>query len=170
MRTQSRRMAFCGVLVSLAAVLLILSTPSAVLCSPILAIVVLLPVRLEYGTRTAATAYAAAALLALPLAANLEAALVYLFFGWYPMLRPRIAALPSRLLRLAVRLAVCNTAMLLLYGLVWRLLGLPAESGGPLWTALLLVLGSLVFLLTDRVLERMEGLWRLRLRKRFFRA
>ena len=164
MRTRSRRMAFCGVLVSLAAVLLILSTPS------ILAMVVLLPVRLEYGTRTAATAYAAAALLSLPLAANLEAALVYLFFGWYPMLRPRIAALPSRLLRLAVRLAVCNTAMLLLYGLVWRLLGLPAESGGPLWTALLLVLGSLVFLLTDRVIERMERLWRLRLRKRFFQA
>ena len=45
-----------------------------------------------------------------------------------------------------------------------------AESGGLLWTALLLVLGSLVFLLADRVLERMEGLWRLRLRKRFFRA
>ena len=46
MRTRSRRMAFCGILVSLAAVLLILSTPSAVLCSPILAMVVLLPVRL----------------------------------------------------------------------------------------------------------------------------
>ena len=170
MRTRSRRMAFCGILVSLAAVLLILSTPSAVLCSPILAMVVLLPVLEELGPKAAGTVYASVSLLALLLGPDRETSLVYLFFGWYPMLRPRIAALPSRLLRLAVRLAVCNTAMLLLYGLVWRLLGLPAESGGPLWTALLLVLGSLVFLLTDRVLERMEGLWRLRLRKRFFQA
>ena len=153
MRTRS--LALCGVLAALASALLILGgvLPGLVFCAPILAMAVLLPVLEELGPKTAGTVYAAVSLLALLLVTNRETALVYLFFGWYPMLRPRIAALPSRLLRLAVRLAVCNTAMLLLYGLVWRLLGLPAESGGPLWTALLLVLGSLVFLL-----------------KRFFRA
>lgn len=133
MRTQSRRMAFCGVLAGLAAALLALGgvIPAAAFAAPILSMIALLPVQEEYGLKTAATAYAAVSLLGLLLAADRETALVYLFFGWYPLLRPRVAALPSRLLRLAVRLAVCNAAILLLYGLIWRLLGLPEEAGGP---------------------------------------
>lgn len=172
MRTQSRRIAFCGVLAGLAAALLALGgvIPAAAFAAPILSMIALLPVQEEYGLKTAATAYAAVSLLGLLLTADRETALVYLFFGWYPLLRPRVAALPSRLLRLAVRLAVCNAAILLLYGLIWRLLGLPEEAGGPLWTALLLMMGNLVFLLTDRVLERMTLLWRRRLRRRFFRV
>ena len=54
----------------------------------------LLPVLEELGTKAAGTSYAAAAILALLLAPDRETAFVYLFFGWYPILRPRIAALP----------------------------------------------------------------------------
>ncbi len=170
---KSRPIALCGVLTALAVVLLMLGgvIPIAVLCAPILAMVVLLPVLEELGPRAAWTSYAAAAILALLLTADRETALVYLFFGWYPILRPRIAALPSRPLRVLVRLAGCNAAIFLLYGIVLRLLGLTADLLEAAWffNALLLLMGNVTFLLVDLVLGRYSALWRRRLRRRFFR-
>jgi len=170
---KSRSIALCGVLTALAVVLLSLGgiIPAAVLCAPILAMLVLLPVLEELGPRAAWTTYAAAALLALLLTPDRETALVYVFFGWYPIVRPRIAALPSRVLRVLVRLVICNAAILLLYGVVLRLLGLTADLLEAAWlfNVLLLLMGNAVFLLVDLVLGRYSVLWRRRLRRRFFR-
>ena len=130
----------------------------------------LLPVREEYGTRAAATAYGAVAILSLMLVTDRETALVYLFFGWYPILRPRIAALPSRIVRLLCRLVACNAAVFLLYGLVMSLLGLGSVTeglGGGWFKALLLIMANITFLLLDRALGRLTVLWRRKLRRRF---
>lgn len=169
----SRHMALCGVLTALAVTLLLLGgvLPAAMLCGPVLAMVALLPVLEEIGAKAAATAYAAAVLLVLLLAAEPESGMVYLFFGWYPILRPKIAAMPSRLSRTAARLAVCNAAILLLYGFVLRLLGQTGELEAAPWPlrALMLAMGNALFLLLDRALARMTALWRQKLRRRFFR-
>ena len=169
----ARPLALCGVLTALAAALLALGgvIPGMVFCAPILAMGALLPVLEELGPKAAGTSYAAAAILALLLAPNRETALVYLFFGWYPILRPRIAALPSRLLRLAARLAVCNVTALLLYGLVLRLMGLTAELLESAWyfNAALLAAGNVVFLLTDSTLARLTNIWHWKLKKHLYR-
>lgn len=167
----SRQMALCGVLSSLAVCFLLLGSviPAATFCGPILAMTALLPVLEECGPRAAGTAWAAVAILGLLLAADRELALVYLFFGWYPVLRPRIGRIPSRLLRVAVKLAVCNGAVCLLYCLLGALLGLTEEMTSPLLAAALVVLANITFLLTDLVLGRLTLLWRRKLRKRFFR-
>ena len=166
---RARPLALCGVLTALAVVLLCLGAviPAAMLCAPILAMAVLLPVLEELGPRAAGTAYAAAAILALLLVPDRETALVYVFFGWYPILRPKIAALPSRLLRLLARLAVCNIAVLVLYGLVLRLMGLTADLLESVWyfNAALLAAGNLVFLLTDATLARLTNIWHWKLKK-----
>ena len=166
-----RNLALCGVLTALAAVLLLAGSlfPAALFCAPLLAMAALLPVLEEAGCRAAAVSYAAAALLALLLAADRETALVYLFFGWYPLLRPQVNRLPGRLLRLVVKLALCGGAVFLLYGLTWKLLGLPAAPDSRLLNAAALLLGGLVFLLMDAALERMTLLWRQKLRRRLFR-
>lgn len=170
---RARSLALCGVLTALAVTLLCLVgvIPAAVLCAPILAMAVLLPVLEELGPKAAGTAYAAAALLALLLAPNRETALVYLVYGWYPILRPRIAALPSRLLRVLVRLTVCSAAALLLYGLLLGLMGLSEDLMGAAWyvNAMLLAMGNGVFLLTDATLERLTGLWHWKLKRRLYR-
>jgi len=169
---KGRSIALCGVLAALAVVLLTLGgvIPAAVLCAPILAMIILLPVLEELGPRAAWTSYAAAALLALLLTADRETAFVYVFFGWYPILRPKIASLPSRPLRVLARLAVCNAAIFLLYGVVLRFLGLTADLLEAAWlfNALLLLMGNLTFLLVDLVLGRYSALWRRKLRQRFF--
>ena len=174
MREQSRKVALCGVLCGLAVVVLLLGGlfSLAVYCAPLLAMAVLLPVLEEYGPGTAGAAYGAVAILALLLVPDRETALVYVFFGWYPLLRPRIAALPSLPVRLVCRLGVCGLSMFLLYGVTIRLLGLTAvteELGGGWLTAALAVMGCAVFLLLDLALGRPTVLWRRKLRRRFFR-
>ncbi len=174
MREQSRKVALCGVLCGLAVVVLLLGGlfSLAVYCAPLLAMAVLLPVLEEYGPGTAGAAYGAVAILALLLVPDRETALVYVFFGWYPLLRPRIAALPSLPVRLVCRLGVCGLSMFLLYGVTIRLLGLTAvteELGGGWLTAALAVMGCAVFLLLDLALGRLTVLWRRKLRRRFFR-
>lgn len=171
---RSRSVALCGMLAALAVALLMLggAIPAAVLCAPILAMAVLLPVLEELGPKAAGTAYAATAILALLLVPDRETALVYVFFGWYPILRPRIAALPSRLLRVLARLAACNTAILLLYGLFLKLFGLAEDLLEATWlfNAALLAMGNALFLLVDLDLGKLSTLWRKRLRQRFFRS
>ena len=174
MREQSRKVALCGVLCGLAVVVLLLGGlfSLAVYCAPLLAMAVLLPVLEEYGPGTAGAAYGAVAILALLLVPDRETALVYVFFGWYPILRPRIAALPSLPVRLVCRLGVCGLSRFLLYGLASRLLGLAAvteELGGGWLTAALAAMGCAVFLLLDLALGRLTVLWRRKLRRRFFR-
>lgn len=174
MRQQSRKVALCGVLCGLAVVVLLLGGlfSLTVYCAPLLAMAVLLPVLEEYGPGTAGAAYGAVAILALLLVPDRETALVYVFFGWYPLLRPRIAALPSLPVRLVCRLGVCGLSMFLLYGVTIRLLGLTAvteELGGGWLTAALAAMGCAVFLLLDLALGRLTVLWRRKLRRRFFR-
>ena len=120
MKEQSRKIALCGVSCALAVTIMLLGgiLPLATFCGPMLAMVVLLPVRQECGTRMASAAYGAAAILALLLVADREAALIFVFFGWYPLVQPRILALRSRLLRLAAKLLFCNLAIALVYGIL----------------------------------------------------
>lgn len=170
---RSRQMALCGVLCALAVVVLLLGGAIGIgtFAAPVLAMAVLLPVLEECGPRAAGTAYAAVTLLALLLVPDRELALVYAGFGWYPILRPRVARIPSLPLRLAARLAVCNAVILALYGALLRLLGLTADlaEASHVMNAALLVMGNAVFLLLDTVLARLTNLWRWKLRKRFFR-
>lgn len=168
----SRQMALCGLLSALAVVILLLGGMMGIgtFAAPVLAMAALLPILEECGPGAAGTAYAAVSILALLLAPDRELALVYAGFGWYPILRPHIARIPSRLLRLAARLAVCNGIIAALYGLLLRLMGLTADlaEASRLLNIALLVMGNAVFLLLDLALARLTGLWRRRLRKQFF--
>ena len=169
---KSREIALCGMMNALAVVLLSLGglIPIATYCAPLLAMAVLLPVQEEYGNKLAITAWVSVSLLALMLTPDRETALVYVFFGWYPVARPRIAALPSRLVRLAVKLIIATAIILLLYGAVLRLMGLTADllEGTFLLNAALLTMGNIVFLLLDLALARLTVLWRRKWRRYFF--
>ena len=169
---KSKQIALCGLLCALAATMLLLGGILGIgmFAGPILAMAVLLPILEEYGGNTAAAAYGAAAILALLLVPDRETALVFVFFGWYPLLQPKILALPSRLLRLVCKLLFCNLAIALAYGILLFLFQLSDLAGEtPLMTALLVVLGNVVFLLLDRLLCRLAVLWQRKLRRRFFR-
>ena len=170
---RSKQMALCGLLTALAVVFMVLTGAIGIgtFAGPALAMAVLMPVLEEYGSKTATLTYTAAAILGLLIVPEPELALVYAAFGWYPILRPKLNRIPSRPLRLVVKILLCTAVILLLYGVLLRLLGMTADLMGStlLFNLLLLVLGILTFLLTDLALERLTFLWRKRFRKRFFR-
>ncbi len=167
----SRRVAFCGLLTALAVVLMAVSGAVGIgtFAGPVLAMVALLPVREEYGGRAALTSYAAAALLVLWLVPDRELALVYAALGWYPVLRPTLARVGSRLLRGVLKVLLCTVVLLFLYGVLLRLLGIPTGLGGTVFNLVLLVMGDVIFLLTDLVLLRLSRLWRTKLRKKLLK-
>ncbi len=169
----ARSLALCGVLTALAEVVLLLGgvIPMTTFCAPLLAMAVLLPVLEECGTKAAAAAWAATALLALLLTPDRESALIYLFFGWYPLLRPRLRG-RSRAVSAIAKLAVYSAAALTLYGLVMRLIGLADGLPESAWVmnAAAFLMGGVLFFLVDQALERLTHLWHTRLRPRLFRG
>ena len=170
---KSKQIALCGLLCALAVTMLLLGGILGIgmFAGPILAMAVLLPILEEYGGKAAAAAYGAAAILALLLVPDRETALVFVFFGWYPLLQPRLDCIHSRPVRLLVKLAVCNAVIAILYGLVLRLMGLTADllDASRWMNLLMLFLANITFLVMDRALERLTFLWHRKRRKRFFR-
>jgi len=165
-------LALCGLLSGLAVVVMLLGgvIPVAVYCCPILAMVILLPVREEFGTRAALTVYAAVSLLTLLLAADKELAFVYLFLGWYPAAQPRFYRLRPAALRIFAILAACSACTVSMYALLLKVFcpgAVTTEFDGysAAFRITLLVLGNVVFLMTDFVLLRMSRLWNTRLRR-----
>ena len=170
---KSKQMALCALLTALAVVAMILAAAIGIgtFAGPVLAMVVLLPILEEHGSKAAVMAYAATAILGLLLVPEPELAMVYAGFGWYPILRPRIDRISSRFLRFLVQIVLCTAVVLVLYGILLRFLGLTTDllEATPLFNLVLLVLGNLTFLAMDQALGRLTLLWHKKLRKRFFR-
>lgn len=140
MKGTTRLLALCGVLTALGVVLLCLGgiVPFALYICPILASIALLPVRSR--PRYAWCCYGAIALLGLLLCPDKEVSLLFCFTGYYPLLKPRLDALRSRLLTLTLKAAVGRR----LHGGAVRLdplCILPARRGGRICSHRPLVTG-----------------------------
>ena len=113
-------------------------------------------------------------LLAFFLAPDKEAALCFvLLFGWYPVARPKLQHIRQKPVRLVVKLALFNAALLAIYALLLFVFVMPdLQQEAQSWTALLLVvffvLGNVSFLLYDVVLGRIADLYVRRLRPKLF--
>ena len=105
------------------------------------------------------------------LEAGLELAFFYVFvIGYYPVLRQQLARIKSTLLRWVIKFAVFNGATVLVYLLLFALLGpaildeLLADGVGML--AALLAAGNLSFWLCDRAVGALTRYYRLILKKK----
>ena len=172
MRSPARRTALCGLLAAVSVVCLMMGSliPAALYACPILAMAALLPLRETFGHGAALTAYAAVSILALLLVPDKELALLYAFFGWYVPLQPFLDGLRPRPLRIAVKLALANLAMLTLYGLLIFVFQLQSvleelEGLGTLWLIILLLSANCLFVLTDILLHRLSRKWNARFRQ-----
>ncbi len=171
MRKRTRELARASVLGALAVVLLCLGgiLPLATYAAPILASLALVAVREDCAPGLAWGCWLVSAALGLLLSPDKEAALLYAFLGWYPLLKPRLDALRPRALRIGAKLALCVAAVGAMYALllfVFQLQELAAEFAAAgealLWATILL--GLAVFLVYDLALDRMTELYRRRTR------
>ena len=158
MRTEARKIAFGGMFAALAVVIMSLGglIPVATFTCPMLCMLLLAFVTKMCGNRIGWAWYGAVALLSVLLGPDKEAASVFVFLGFYPIVKPqfdrfRFSAIP--------KLVLFNVLILSMYALLIRILGMNqiadefAEVGTVL-TAVMLLLGNVIFLLLDRVLTR----------------
>ena len=177
-KTESQKIALCGMLGALSVVLLLLGSTLQIgtYAAPMLAAFLLIPVLEEYGTRYALTLYVCVAILAVLFVPETELALFYvLVMGYYPVLRVKLNGVKSTLLRWVLKFAVFNAGTVLVYLLLFALLGpavldeLLADGIGML--AALLAAGNLSFWLCDRALAALTQYYHVilkpKLKKRF---
>lgn len=153
-----RKMALGGMLAALAVVIMSLGglIPMATYVCPMLAMLNLQLVLQLCGRRVGWAWYGAVAILSVLLGPDKEAAAVFVFLGYYPLVKP---LLDRTRLKWLWKLLLFNTASVVMYWLLLHLFGMEqlanefAQMGYGM-LGLTLVMGNVTFLLIDRILER----------------
>ena len=167
MAKKTHELALCGVLCALAVAFLWLSgvIPLSTYAWPILASATLLPAREECRKSYAWSCFAAAAVLGLLLCADKEAALVFCFLGYYPLVKPNLDAISSKALRLFAKLGLCTVSMGVMYALIIFVFKLPAvvqefskSATWLLWATA--AMGLLLFFVYDLLIDRLAVVYR----------
>ena len=174
-RKQSSKVAFCGMMVALSVALMLTGglVPIATYCAPMLGGILLLPIMLEYGRKTAWTAYIATSLIVLTLGVDKEAAFFYLFLGYYPIIKWNIEKIGKKPLSLdSLKLVVsqrrdfpdvCDSGLCAPHGCC-RWGNLPRWARG--FFSLFAVLMNFSLLLYDRLLVPLTAIYINKLRPR----
>ena len=125
-KTESQKIALCGVLGALSVVLLLLGSALQIgtYAAPMLVSFLQIPVLEEYGGKYALLLYLTVSVLAVLLVPETELALFYaLVMGYYPVLRTALQRVKNALLRWIAKFAVFNAGSALLYLVLFALLG-----------------------------------------------
>lgn len=153
-------MALGGVTAALAVVIMCLGgiIPVATFVCPVLCCILLQISLKRLGKRGAWVWYAAVSLLVLLLGPDKEAAAVFVFLGYYPIIRTKF---PKGSLGWLVKLVYFNAVILVLYWLLLQVLGIDRVvsdySGiGFTMAAILIALGNVTFVMLDRLLVMYE--------------
>lgn len=163
-KTPAGQMALGGVLGALAVVIMSLGTliPVMTYVCPMACALLLEVVRLTCGQRVAWAWYGAVAILGLLLSPDKEAAALYAFIGYYPIVKPKM---DGKKLSWLYKGVLFNGCIVLMYFFLLRILGMEAlaeefrELGGIMLLVLLL-LGNVTFFLLDRLLSKLAQKWK----------
>lgn len=157
-KTPAYAVALGGVLAALAVVVMSLGTiiPVATYICPMACILMAQVVRQTCGSRYGWAWYGAVAILSLLLAPDKEAAAVFAALGYYPLVKPR---LEKRKFPWLWKGLLFNAVILALYWLLIHLLGMDAlaeefAEAGAVMTAVMLLLGNVIFFLLDILLNK----------------
>ena len=167
-KTESQKIALCGVLSALSVVVLLVGNVLQIgtYAAPMLASFLLIPVLEDYGEKYALLLYAVVSLLSLFLVPDKELVLFYvLVLGYYPVLRVRLNNIRRGVLRWMAKFGCFNAAVLIVVLAPPELVQEFAAEGTPMLLALL-ALGNLSFWLCDRALTAITPLYRQRIAPR----
>ena len=115
---------FCGLMAALGVVIMLIGGVIGVgtYAAPLLASVCLIPMRREFGTKYALMGFAVTAVLTVLLCAEKELAFFYAFVGWYPLAKPALDRIPSRPIKVALKLVIFACAVAAMYAFLYFLL------------------------------------------------
>ena len=154
--SQASSIALGGVMAALAIVILCLGTliPVATFICPALCMMILRVVITKCGARIGWAWYGAVAILGVLLAPDKEAAAVFVFLGYYPIVKPRLDKTKPSWLWKAL---MFNAAIGIMYALLLKVFGMDelAEDYaelGTILTVVMLIMGNITFFLLDTLL------------------
>ena len=155
-QTAASKMALGGVLAALAVVIMCMGgiIPVATFVLPMLCMLLLTLVIRSCGNRIAWAWYGAVSILSLLLGPDKEAAAVFTFLGYYPIIRPWFEKLPLKNLW---KLVYFNAVVLAMYWLLMHLFAMAQllaefREMGIWMTLITLAMGNVTFWLLDRLL------------------
>ena len=154
----AKEIALGGMMAALAVVLMSLGgmIPLSTFICPMLCILMLQFVLETCGSRISWAWYGAVAFLSMLFGPDKEAVAVFIFLGYYPMLKQK---LDKMLLDRLLKAIYFNASILLMYWLLMNLLGMTEimqefEELGVAMTVFTLILGNVTFFMLDVVLSR----------------
>lgn len=153
-RNDSKMIAFGGVMAALAIVIMCLGglIPVATYVCPMMCCLILQIVFLQCGRKIAWAWYVAVSVMSLLIGPDKEAAVVYTFLGYYPILKPFMDRLR---LRAVWKLILFNAASFAAYGILFLIMGveeLGFDQMGVWLIVILTILGNVTFFLLDKLL------------------
>jgi len=156
MRSKAYPVALGGMLAAAAVVLMCIGTiiPVATYAAPVLCMMVCQMVVKICGSRIAWAWSGTVSILSLLLSPDKEAAAVFVFLGYYPILKPW---LDRQRLKWLWKGLLFNSSILVMYAILIHLLGMADIAGefaeaGTVMTVVMLLLGNVTFFLLDRIL------------------
>lgn len=161
MKHSAKQIAFGGVFAALAVVIFCMGglIPVATYVCPMICSLIL-QIVIRNGTNSIAWAwYGAVSFLSLLLCPDKETAAVFIFLGYYPIVKPKIDAWKGKWVIKGIFLNVVAGIMYAVLIFVLGMEELLAEltQMGILLTSVTLIMGNVTFFLFDRVLERFAG-------------
>ena len=146
-----------GIMAALAVVIMCMGglIPVATFICPMMCIILLTVVRQRCGNRIAWAWYSAVTILSLLLGPDKEAAAVFAFLGYYPILKPVFDKLPLRWLWKGIYF---NVVILAMYWLLMNLFGMAALAAefkemGTILVTVTLLMGNVTFFMLDSLLK-----------------
>jgi hypothetical protein len=150
-----------GVTAALAIVIMCIGglIPLATFVCPMLCMLLLQLISIRCGSRMGWAWYGAVAILSLLMGPDKEGSALFLFFGFYPLVKPKLEKMPLPWLWKGI---LFNAAILLMYTLLIHLFGMAELASefremGSILLMVTLLLGNLTFFLLDRILSRRFG-------------
>lgn len=163
----SYKVAVGGVVSALCLTLMFLTGvfPLLSMAIPIYAGALMIIVAKEVSTNWAFAAYCAVSLLSMFLTPDKEASTLFImFFGYYPIILPKLDKIKLAPLKIGVKLAVFNGAMIIWYKLIAFIMGVYDFFGdfaflGKYAVAAVMIFINLVFFLYDYTIEMIERVY-----------
>lgn len=150
-------MALGGILAALAVIIMSLGglIPVATYVCPMLCAILQFTVLKFCGKRVAWAWYGAVSILSLILGPDKEAAAVFVFLGYYPIIKPKMDTYPLKWMWKGI---LFNVSVLVMYWLLIHLFGMDQVAAeftelGIAMTVLMLVMGNVIFFLLDKILN-----------------
>ena len=155
-RNESKIIALGGMMAALAVVIMCMGglIPVATFVCPMLCMLLMKVVLQRCGNRIAWAWYGAVSILSLLMGPDKEAAAVFLFLGYYPIVKPW---LDGKRGKWALKGLLFNGAILAMYWVLLHLIGMEGpmedyEELGSAMTIVMLIMGNITFFLLDRLL------------------